>query len=197
MPSRTYFEFFFGIRFVNKNLEQRSVNVIKQEDPVLPATVSASQCPMQERLVASSGRSSRRLLILIFPRVLGFGRSRNHSLHFSWSSALADSEKCKSLSRKSDRSHFFDTQKRPLPGREVGAFCMFYHLVRAACHPQQRRVTPLRPFLSPGTPRARPSGRAHSAADACTSGSPPRHRPSHGWAWRDRPQRSASPAMHW
>ncbi len=42
----------------------------------------------------------------------GFGRRRNHSLHFSRPSALADSEKCKNLSRQSDRSHFVDTQKR-------------------------------------------------------------------------------------
>ena len=44
----------------------------------------------------------------------GFGRSRNHSFHFSRPSALADSEKCKNPSLQSDHSHFVDTQRADL-----------------------------------------------------------------------------------
>ena len=60
-------------------------------------------------LTAIVSRGSLRLVFT--PRGRGgFGRSRNHSLHFSRPSALADSEKCKNFSRQSDRSHFVDTQ---------------------------------------------------------------------------------------
>lgn len=42
---------------------------MRQDDPVFPATVSPSQCPITLRLFASCGRSSIGLLILIFPLV--------------------------------------------------------------------------------------------------------------------------------
>ena len=53
MPSRTCTEVFLGIFKDNSSLDFLHVKVIKQEDPVLPATVSASQCPSSERSLAA------------------------------------------------------------------------------------------------------------------------------------------------
>ena len=52
MPSRTCAEVFLGIFKDNSSLDFLHVKVIRQEDPVLPATVSASQCPSSERSLA-------------------------------------------------------------------------------------------------------------------------------------------------
>ena len=53
IPSRTCTDVFLGIFKDSSSLDFLHARVIRQEEPVFPATVSASQCPSSERSLAA------------------------------------------------------------------------------------------------------------------------------------------------